>query len=281
MSEPDRPARPDAEATVQYSREHAQQWREDGAGSSPWGGADNESQYPGPGDVSPGYGSAGHGSSGYDSSGYGSSGYGSSDYPSGGYSSENQAATSVYPAAGRPAYAPTGSSAGPADWAPEVPPVVPVAPVPPPPPSRILPGVLGALLGLVLVALGLYLLVRFGTETVRLRQEQLRTPLLQPVLAAVGAVLIGAAVALDGWSPWVTLLPGIALTGAGGWAFFSADGLDRVTRWTDFAFKDGQFSTWHTLGATLAIGLLMLGASLAATVARAGGRWAGRYSAGR
>ncbi len=239
MSEPDRPARPADDATVQYSREHAQQWREDDAGSTHW-----------------------------------------SDYPTGGYQSD-QAATSVFPAASRPAYAPAGYPAGPADWASEVPPVVPVAPALPPPRSRVAPGVFGALLGLILVALGLYLLVRFGAETLQVRRDQLRTPLLQPVLAAVGAVLIAAAVALNGWSPWATLLPGIALTGAGGWAFFSTAGLDRIVRWTSFAFQDGQFSAWHVLGATLTLGLLMLGASLAATVARAGGRWAGRYDAGR
>ena len=136
-------------------------------------------------------------------------------------------------------------------------------------------------LGYTLGVLGLYLLVRFGAETLQVRRDQLRTPLLQPVLAAVGAVLIAAAVALNGWSPWATLLPGIALTGAGGWAFFSTAGLDRIVRWTSFAFQDGQFSAWHVLGATLTLGLLMLGASLAATVARAGGRWAGRYDAGR
>ena len=268
MSEPDRPAQPNDDQTVQYSRENAQLWREDGVGADRGGGADGGSGYPASG-----------------STGYGSSGYGSTeaapDDSSGDWGFGNPAATSVYPAAGRPAYAPAGYPAGPAEWAPEVPPVAPAASIELPPPSRVVAGVLGALLGLLLVALGLYLLVRFGAETVQVRRDQLRTPLLQPVLATVGAVLIAAAVALNGWSPWATLLPGIALTGAGGWAFFSSTGLERITSWTSFAFEDGRFSSWHLIGATLAFGLLMLGASLAATVARAGGRRAGRYRAGR
>ena len=266
MSEPDRPGgsgqpagEPDGDSTVEYSRESAQLWRDE---------TDERREWPA-GDSPPAYG----GSRGFS---------GGSDWSSGGGSATSIYPVGGYPATGQPAYAPAGYPAEPVGWAPE--PVAaryPLAPTPPPPPSRVVPGVLAALIGLVVVALGMYLLVRFGADTLRIRREQLSSPLLQPVLAIVGAVLIALAVALNGWSPWATLLPGIALTGAGAWAFVSATGLERVISWTNWAFKNQELGAWYSLGGILVLGLVLLGASVAATAARAGGRWAGRYSAER
>ncbi|MET3804200.1 hypothetical protein ABIB25_001186 [Nakamurella sp. UYEF19] len=176
--------------------------------------------------------------------------------------------TSVYPPS-TPGYAPAGY---PAAYAP------PVA-VPPPasavvlaqPSSRVGPGFLGALIGLILAAGGVFLAVKFGPAAAADIQLG-KVGLKDSLLTTLGALMLFAAIALDGWSPWATVIPGVALTGLGGWALFSTSGLAHINDWTKSVFADQQFGGWSILGFTLILGLVMLGASGAATVARSSGK---------
>ncbi len=139
--------------------------------------------------------------------------------------------------------------------------------------ARTRAAVISAVLGALLVAGGLYLIGEFGF---RIFDAVLKTQ-TQPetwdiVWTSTGAALIFAAVLLNGWSPWATLLPGIALTGAGVWSMVSFDGADRVATTVDNLYARPEMVVWGVNGWTLIIGLLLLGSSGAVIIARAAGR---------
>jgi hypothetical protein len=143
--------------------------------------------------------------------------------------------------------------------------------------ARTRAAVISAVLGALLVAGGLYLVGEFGF---RIFDAVLKTQ-TQPetwdiVWASTGAGLLFAAVLLNGWSPWATLLPGIALTGAGIWSMVSFDGADRVATTVDNLYARPEMVVWGVTGWTLIIGLLLLGSSGAVIIARAAGRRRGR-----
>lgn len=177
--------------------------------------------------------------------------------------------TSVYPPS-TPGYAPAGY---PAAYAPPVavPPPASAAAAPQPS-SRVGPGFLGALIGLILAAGGVYLSVKFGSAAGEKIAGGKDVGFKDSLLTAVGAVLLFAAIGLNGWSPWATVIPGIGLTGLGGWALFSTSGYTHIRDWTNFAFDTEQTTAWNLLGFTLIVGLVMLGASIAATLARSSGK---------
>ncbi|QNK80541.1 hypothetical protein [Nakamurella sp. PAMC28650] len=182
------------------------------------------------------------------------------------------AMTSVYPPS-TPGYAPAGYPAA----------YAPPAAVPPPSStvlvlttsSRVGPGFLAALIGLLLSAGGVYLAAKFGVAAAEDFGQQ-KTVIKDSGLAALGAVLLLGAVGLNGWSPWATIIPGVALTVMGGWTLFSTSGATRFADWTKSVFSVGQLSTWNIVGFSLVLGLVMLGASVAATMARASGKKDGR-----
>lgn len=185
------------------------------------------------------------------------------------------AVTSVYPPS-TPGYAPAGH---PAEYAPPiaVPPLA--APVVvATPSSRVGPGFLSAVIGLVLSAGGVYLAAKFGVAAAT-DIEGGKVGFKNTVLTVVGGVLLFAAVGLDGWSPWATILPGIALTGIGGWTLFSVAGQTRVAGWVKSVVP--EFSAWTVVGFSLILGLVMLAASIAATMARASGKKDGRIIGAR
>ena len=143
--------------------------------------------------------------------------------------------------------------------------------------ARTRAAVISAVLGALLVAGGLYLLGEFGF---RIFDAVLKTQ-TQPetwdiVWTSTGGALLFAAVLLNGWSPWATLLPGIALTGAGIWSMVSFDGADRVATTVDNLYARPEMVVWGVTGWTLIIGLLLLGSSGAVIIARAAGRRRGR-----
>ena len=143
--------------------------------------------------------------------------------------------------------------------------------------ARTRAAVISAILGALLVAGGLYLVGEFGF---RIFDAVLKTQ-TQPetwdiVWTSTGAGLLFAAVLLNGWSPWATLLPGIALTGAGIWSMVSFDGADRVATTVDNLYARPEMVVWGVTGWTLIIGLLLLGSSGAVIIARAAGRRRGR-----
>ncbi len=137
--------------------------------------------------------------------------------------------------------------------------------------------VISAIIGALLVAGGLYLVGEFGF---RIFDAVLKTQ-TQPetwdiVWTSTGGALLFVAVLLNGWSPWATLLPGIALTGAGIWSMVSFDGADRVATTVDNLYARPEMVVWGVTGWTLIIGLLLLGSSGAVIIARAAGRRRGR-----
>lgn len=139
--------------------------------------------------------------------------------------------------------------------------------------ARTRAAVISAVLGALLVAGGLYLVGEFGF---RIFDAVLKTQ-TQPetwdiVWVSTGGALLFAAVLLNGWSPWATLLPGIALTGAGIWSMVSFDGADRVATTVDNLYARPEMVVWGVTGWTLIIGLLLLGSSGAVIIARAAGR---------
>lgn len=139
--------------------------------------------------------------------------------------------------------------------------------------SRVLTGVTSAVVGALLVTAGLYLLGEFGIRTANeLGATQGSASLTNILLTVVGAVMLFAAVLLNGWSLWATLLPGLALTAVGVWAVFTLDGAQRVAAAINQLFEGSQLVLWGALGWVLTIGLVLLGASGAAAVARATGR---------
>lgn len=135
---------------------------------------------------------------------------------------------------------------------------------------------ISALLGLVLVFGGLYLIGGFGARLYDAATNMWVASTTDIVLATVGAVCLFVAVLLDGWSPWVTALPGVILTGVGVWSLVSADGAARVASFVDGAVGRAELilSGVHIL--LLVIGVLLLGASAAVTIARSAGRSRGR-----
>ena len=143
--------------------------------------------------------------------------------------------------------------------------------------ARTRAAVISAVLGALLVAGGLYLIGEFGF---RIFDAVLKTQ-TQPetwdiVWTSTGGALLFVAVLLNGWSPWATLLPGIALTGAGIWSMVSFDGADRVATTVDNLYARPEMVVWGVTGWTLIIGLLLLGSSGAVIIARAAGRRRGR-----
>lgn len=180
--------------------------------------------------------------------------------------------TSVYPQS-TPEYAPAGY---PSAYAPAtvVPPPASAA-IPEKPSSRVGPGFLSALIGLILAAGGTYLLVRFGFRAgVELARGNVS--IRNSILGLLGALLLFAATVLNGWSPWSTLLPGIALTGIGGWALFDANAFRRFGDWLRSVLDAGEVTNALITGSLLALGLVLLGASIAALLARSGGKRDGR-----
>jgi len=169
-------------------------------------------------------------------------------------------------------YAPVGHPPDNTPRSTEQPP--PIAIVPAKPASRVLPALLSVLIGLLLSAGGFYLAVKFGIDF-----TGPRVGVRNSVLALLGALLILAAVVLNGWSPWSTIIPGIALTGLGGWALFDTAASRRITGWVPSMLSSNSVSLslsfWLVSGFALILGLVMLGASAAAIMARASGKRAG------
>ena len=166
-------------------------------------------------------------------------------------------------------YAPVGHPPDNTPRSTEQPP--PIAIVPAKPASRVLPALLSVLIGLLLSAGGFYLAVKFGIDF-----TGPRVGVRNSVLALLGALLILAAVVLNGWSPWSTIIPGIALTGLGGWALFDTAASRRITGWVPSMLSSNSVSLslsfWLVSGFALILGLAMLGASAAAIMARASGK---------
>ena len=153
-----------------------------------------------------------------------------------------------------------------------------VQPAPPPgtgkqTKSRAVAGLVSAVLGLLLVVGGLYLIGEFGFRIfdVMLNGGQPPSP-WDIAWTSTGAALIFIAVLLNGWSPWATLLPGAALTAAGIWSIAWYDGADRVASTIDQLFARPEMVVWGITGWLLVLGLMLLGASGAAIIARAAGR---------
>ena len=134
--------------------------------------------------------------------------------------------------------------------------------------SPMMPAVTSAILGLLMVLAGVYLAARFGFAAAGTQIETGRTSFNEVVLTAAGGALLLGAVALNGWSCWATLVPGLLLTGIGGWAFENPAGLHTAVRWTLPIFRDNQLSSWHLVGFTMTLGLVLLGASAGAAVGR-------------
>jgi len=183
--------------------------------------------------------------------------------------SQQQPMTSVFvPSA--PGYAPAGY---PAAYAPPM--MVPApeafAAAPVPIASRVGSGFLSVLIGLLLSAGGMYLVVKYGFSAAA-QLQQGNNDLKDSLLTTVGAVLLLAAVLANGWSPWATVIPGIGLSGIGGWALFSVSGLRTVSGWTTSVLSHDQLKAWHILGFTMLLGLVMLAASIACALARASGK---------
>jgi len=147
----------------------------------------------------------------------------------------------------------------------------PIAVVPAKPASRAVPAMLSVLIGLLLSAGGLYLAVKFGIAAGTDIAQNHSVGVKDSLLATLGALLILAAVVLDGWSPWSTIIPGLGLTVLGGWALFDAAAASRISGWVKSMLSGSELSTWLLSGFALILGLVMLGASAAAIMARASG----------
>ncbi len=179
------------------------------------------------------------------------------------------AMTSVYPQS-QPGYAPAGY---PAAYAPAVVVAAPlVAAAPEQTSNRVGPGFLCALAGIVLTAGGLLLAGKYGIAAATDLTGGRGVVIKDSGLATVGALLLLGAVVLNGWSPWATVIPGLVLTGIGGWALYDSKATVTVSRWTNSVLTTNQLTVWHVSGVTLAVGLMMLAASAAAAIARAGGK---------
>lgn len=142
--------------------------------------------------------------------------------------------------------------------------------------SRGRSAVISALLGLVLVGLGLYLIIEFGARIVDATSGGRNASIPDIVLEVIGAVCLLVGVLLDGWSPWATALPGLVLTGFGVWSLVSIDAANRVTDFANTVFSRADLVLWGVPAWVLVIGVLLLGASGAVTIARSAGRTRGR-----
>jgi hypothetical protein len=143
--------------------------------------------------------------------------------------------------------------------------------------SRAVAALVSAALGTLLVGGGLYLIGEFGFRIFEVMLNNGGQPSPWDIAwTSTGAALIFAAVLLNGWSPWATLLPGLALTAAGVWSLAWYDGADRVATFIDRLFARPEMVVWGITGWLLVLGLLLVGASGAAIIARAAGRRRGR-----
>ena len=199
------------------------------------------------------------------------SGYG---YPAQGHSGPESGATAVFPPAAPPPYAPVSQPQ------PYAPPAVIAAPagamVPAAQRSSAGATVASILLGLVLSVGGLYLAVKFGFDAYQSYQSDFSADMTKLLLAALGGVLLLGAAVLNGWSPWATFLPGLLITALGAYGMFATGAGANLDKWLKFAFGPGSLSTLAMLGILLLIGLVLLGASLGAMMAKASGRRLGR-----
>ncbi len=198
----------------------------------------------------------------------GSESAGWSSYPEPPVYPSQPALTSVYPPSA-PGYAPGGypSAYTPSAAPPDSRPAGPVGE----PSSRIGPGLASFVIGLILTAGGVLAGAKYGIAAAADLTQQ-SVVIKDSALATVGALLLLAAVLLNGWSPWATLVPGIVLTGVGGWALFDAAAAGTLSGWTKRVLTQNQLSAWHISGFTLILGLVLLGASVAAAIARASGK---------
>jgi hypothetical protein len=143
--------------------------------------------------------------------------------------------------------------------------------------SRAIAGLVSAVLGTLLVAGGLYLIGEFGFRIFDVMLNVGGQPATWDIVwTSTGAALIFIAVLLNGWSPWATLVPGLALTAAGVWSIAWYDGADRVASTIDRMFARPEMVVWGITGWMLVLGLLLLGTSGAVIIARATGRRRGR-----
>ena len=139
--------------------------------------------------------------------------------------------------------------------------------------SRAIAALVSAVLGTLLVAGGLYLIGEFGFRIFDVMLNGGGQPSPWDIAwTSTGAGLIFVAVLLNGWSPWATLVPGIALTAAGVWSIAWYDGADRVASTIDRLFARPEMVVWGITGWMLVLGLLLVGASGAVIIARAAGR---------
>jgi len=139
--------------------------------------------------------------------------------------------------------------------------------------SRAVAGLVSAVLGLLLVGGGLYLIGEFGFRIFDVMLNVGGQPATWDIVwTSTGAALIFAAVLLNGWSPWATLVPGLLLTAAGVWSIAWYDGADRVATSIDRIFARPEMVVWGITGWLLVLGLILVGASGAAIIARSAGR---------
>ena len=139
--------------------------------------------------------------------------------------------------------------------------------------DRFVAGLVGGVLGLLLVAGGLYLIGRWGFPVYdAMVNARGATDPWDVTLTAVGGGLVLLATLFNGWTPWATLAPGVALTGAGLWSLMTFDGADRVATAIDSMFSRPEIVLWGVNGWLLALGAALLGASGSAILARAAGR---------
>ncbi len=172
-----------------------------------------------------------------------------------------------------PAYAPTGPEPG--NYQQPVPPPqsgagpAPTDTVRPAPPASRAPiAAIMAVIGIVLVGVGVFLAARYGFNfTV---SQHLGTT--DKILAALGGLAIFVAIVLNGLSFWATLIPGLALTAVGAWAAVSVSGAAHLRSWLKFALPAPDLDGWRLLAWTGALGVVLLGSSIAAAIARGGGR---------
>ncbi len=139
--------------------------------------------------------------------------------------------------------------------------------------ARAIAGLVSAAIGTLLVAGGLYLVGEFGFRIFDVMLNGGGRPAPWDIVwTSVGAVLIFAAVLLNGWSPWATLPAGLGLTAAGVWSIAWYDGADRVATAIDRMFARPEMVVWGITGWLLVLGLILTAASGAAVIARAAGR---------
>ena len=177
--------------------------------------------------------------------------------------------TSVYPQVA-PGYAPAGPTPTyvPATAVASTP---PVAAAPEQTSNRVGPAFICVLAGIILTAGGMLLAGKYGLAAASDLTHN-SVVIKNSGLTTFGALLLLAAVVLNGWSPWATVIPGIVLTGIGGWALYDTSATVTVGRWTNSVLTTNQLTVWHHYGMTLAIGVMMLAASAAAAIARASGK---------